>query len=252
MLNSLVIAFSTYSKIPMPQVEWNEKNSRYSLCFFPFVGMVIGLCALAGVYVLDLLDCGKTLRAVFLTVLPLLISGGIHMDGFLDTVDAKSSWKGPEEKLKILKDPHTGAFAIIYGIVYLLIVFGLFGELTEQGLRCVALGYVYSRALSGFSVTAFRKAKKDGMAAASADAAAANGKTVLALEAAACALGLVILSPVCGAVCALCGLLCLLYYRNMAYRLFGGITGDLAGYFLQICELMILLCAVAVGKLLAL
>ena len=41
-LKSLALAFSMYSKIPMPRVEWNEKNMRYALCFFPFVGAVNG------------------------------------------------------------------------------------------------------------------------------------------------------------------------------------------------------------------
>ena len=40
--NSLIIAIAMYSKIPMPQAEWNEKNMRYAMCFFPVVGVVIG------------------------------------------------------------------------------------------------------------------------------------------------------------------------------------------------------------------
>ena len=44
-VNSLIIALSTYSKLPMPQVDWNEDNMRYSMCFFPVVGLVIGLLA---------------------------------------------------------------------------------------------------------------------------------------------------------------------------------------------------------------
>ena len=40
---SIAIAFSMYSKIPMPQFEWKEEDMRYSMCFFPFVGIVIGL-----------------------------------------------------------------------------------------------------------------------------------------------------------------------------------------------------------------
>ena len=42
-IRSLLIAFSTYSRIPVPQVEWNEENRRYSMCFFPLVGLVLGL-----------------------------------------------------------------------------------------------------------------------------------------------------------------------------------------------------------------
>ena len=42
-IRSFVIAFSTYSRIPMPQVEWSDENRKYSMCFFPLIGAVIGL-----------------------------------------------------------------------------------------------------------------------------------------------------------------------------------------------------------------
>lgn len=40
--SSCAIAFSTYSRIPMPQVEWNEANMRHTLAFFPLVGAAVG------------------------------------------------------------------------------------------------------------------------------------------------------------------------------------------------------------------
>ena len=41
-LKSLCLAFSMYSKIPMPNVYWNKENMRYVICFLPLVGAVIG------------------------------------------------------------------------------------------------------------------------------------------------------------------------------------------------------------------
>lgn len=247
MLQSVIIAFSTYSKIPMPRVEWSKKSMKYSMCFFPFVGAVIGLCSYGAYMGFQIIGIGEILQAAFLTVLPLLLTGGIHMDGFLDTIDAKSSYQPAEEKLKILKDPHTGAFAIIYGIVYLMLCFGLFSEMNQTTIPFVALGYVYSRALSGLSVVTFQKAKKDGMAAASADAAQRSVKWILGAEMILCIAGYLLLHPVYGILCVLAGLGSFWYYRRMAYHVFGGITGDLAGYFLQICELMILIVCVVVN-----
>ena len=43
LLESCVIAISMYSKIPMPRVEWKEKNMKYAMCFFPLVGCVNGI-----------------------------------------------------------------------------------------------------------------------------------------------------------------------------------------------------------------
>lgn len=243
-MKSLIIAFSTYSRIPMPKVAWSEEAMKYSMCFFPFVGVVIGFCCY-GIYTgLSFFGTGKILIAAILTVLPILLTGGIHMDGFLDTMDAKNSYRSKEEKLEILKDPHIGAFALIYGVIWFLLTFGLFSEMNHKAIGLAALGYAYSRILSGLSVVWFRKAKQEGMAASAAKAAEKNVKWVLMVEGALCIAGFLLLNPSAGAGCVAVGVLCFLYYRSMAYRIFGGITGDLAGYFLQLCELWLLLTAV--------
>lgn len=249
MLQSLVIAFSMYSKIPMPKVEWSEKNMTYCLGFFPLVGGVIGFCQLLGYYIMNRLAFEKTMAAVLLTVIPILISGGIHMDGFLDTIDAKSSWKSREERLQILKDPHAGAFAIIYGIVYLLVTFGLYTELMGKELPLLSLGYVFERVLSALSLVTFKKARKDGMAVTTANAAKKNVKWILIAEGVICVAVFLYLNPVYGGLAVLAGMLCFISYRHMAYKYFSGTTGDLAGYFLQTCELTMLLVLVVAGKL---
>ena len=249
MLHSLIIAFSMYSKIPMPKVEWNEKNMNYCLGFFPLVGVVIGACQLLGYYIMNRLAFEKTMSAVLLTVIPILISGGIHMDGFLDTIDARSSWRSQEERLKILKDPHAGAFAIIYGIVYLLVTCGLYTEIMGKELPILAVGYAFERVLSGLSLMILKKARKDGMAATTADASKRNVKWMLAIEGVLCVAVLLYLNPVYGALIVLTGGLCFANYRHVAYKYLGGITGDLAGYFLQTCELMMLLVLVVAAKL---
>ena len=55
------------------------------------------------------------------TAIPLIITGGFHADGFLDVSDSLCSYGSREKKLKILKDPHIGAFAVIRLAVYYLI-----------------------------------------------------------------------------------------------------------------------------------
>lgn len=40
--NSFKIAFSMYSKIPMPASDWKKENMRYIMCFFPLIGVIIG------------------------------------------------------------------------------------------------------------------------------------------------------------------------------------------------------------------
>ena len=57
----------------------------------------------------------------------------------------------------------------------------------------------------------------------------------------------IIVGGICGGVVVITTVLIFLWYRHMAVQEFGGVTGDLAGFFLQICELGILLAAV-IGK----
>ena len=93
LFRSLAIAISMYSKIPVPIVEWNEKNMKYAMCFFPVVGAVTGvLQLLTGRILLEYTACGKLFFAIAMALIPVIVTGGIHLDGFADTVDALSSY----------------------------------------------------------------------------------------------------------------------------------------------------------------
>ncbi len=244
MFRAIAVAFSTYSRIPMPRIKWDGKEMRYSICCFPLVGAVIGLISYWCNAGLAAAGTGDILRAAVLTALPLLITGGIHMDGFLDTIDAKNSYGDREERLRILKDPHAGAFAVIYGLVYMLVSFGLFSETGKEQMLYVALGYVYSRILSGLSVVFFRRAKTDGMLADTAAHTDRKAGGILLTELLLCIICMLAVGKgnghIYGAADVAAGLLVFAAYRRMAYRQFGGVTGDLAGYFLQVCELSLL------------
>lgn len=163
-IKSFFIAFSIYSKIPVPQFAWKEEDMRYTLCFFPWVGAVIGLCFLlwnrfAGVYGIP-----STARAAVGAVLPLAISGGFHADGFMDTMDALHSYRDRERKLEILKDSHIGAFAVICFVMYELIYLGAVSMITEkEQILVLAAGFFLSRTLSGIGVVSLRCAKTNGM-----------------------------------------------------------------------------------------
>ncbi len=175
MWNSFKIAFSMYSKIPMPQSEWTDENMSLAMCFFPWVGAVIGLASWV-VYQAGgwLADRQETLSSgipgssnLFLTILlvliPIFITGGIHLDGFLDTQDALSSYQPMERRLEILKDSHAGAFAIISCSVYFLAYTGIYSMLTAHAAKVIAISFMLSRTLSGLSVICFPQArKKDG------------------------------------------------------------------------------------------
>ena len=238
-IKSICVAFSMYSKIPMPRVEWNEKNMKYAMCFFPLVGAVIG-----GLMLLVRFLCGRfgfntSVYAVVMTALPVLVSGGIHTDGFIDTVDALSSYGDKEKKLEILKDPHTGAFAIIACGSYFLAAFGIWTEAKSLDIGILGIGFILSRTLSGFGVCKFPCAKKSGLAATFAEAADRKRCTiVLIIEMILCMAAMIWLDPLRGAFACAAAVLVCLGCRHLSMQKFGGITGDTQGFFLQVCELV--------------
>lgn len=250
MLRPLIIAFSMYSRIPMPTVDWDKDSMRYAICFFPFVGLVIGALEMAVFLLLEMIGLGRTLTACVLAAVPLLVTGGIHMDGFMDTADALSSHADRERKLEIMKDPHIGAFAVIYFGVYTLIYTGLLSEMGKESVAVFSLGFFLSRALSGIFFTAFPNAKSTGLAAKWSEMTSKrNAVIIMCAEAVVCVLlmlaankGQALLAVIFSAVISL-------YHRHNCIKNFGGITGDLAGYFLQLEELGILLACVIGGRL---
>ena len=100
--NSFKIAFSMYSKIPMPKSQWTKENMRYIMCFFPLIGAVIGgLTWLWGTWGMELVQ-SRLLYVILLVLIPVFVTGGIHLDGLLDTADALNSYQPRERKLEIL------------------------------------------------------------------------------------------------------------------------------------------------------
>ena len=251
MLKSMLIAFSMYSKIPVPKTEWNEKSMRYTMCFFPLVGVVIGALMYAAGTLILMADIKPVLKAAVMTVIPVMLTGGIHLDGFLDTMDAIGSWAPKEKRLEILKDSNSGAFAVIGGCVYFVLSLGIWSEMSLDMLKSALPVFVLSRALSGLSVVSFPMAKNTGLAAMFSNAAHKRRvRIVMLLWIALTAACMVVINPLTGAAAVLCAAAVFAYYYFMSKKNFGGITGDLAGYFLQVCELVcIAACMVMCGIL---
>jgi len=237
-----MIAFSMYSKIPMPQFIWEDEDRKRAMFFFPLVGAAVGALFYMAFFLMVWLGLGTVFRSAILTALPIFVTGGIHMDGFLDTCDARASYGDRERKLEILKDSHTGAFAVIKGALYLLLYFAACTELTVRPARALCIGFVLSRALSGFAAVTFPEARKKGMLSDFVrDAKKGRIARVMGGYAAVSAGLMVWAAGACGMAMALLAVLVFLYYRHVALQEFGGVTGDLAGYFLQLCELFMAL-----------
>lgn len=248
LVQAFIIAFSMYSKIPMPKMDWTEKGMKYAICFFPAVGAVVGIIMYAAGVLLHMAGVSPLLFGCIMTVIPVFITGGIHLDGFLDTMDGISSYADKQKRLEILKDSNSGAFAIIGGLVYFTLSVGFFSEVTDRMLPIIAVGFMLSRALSGFAMVTFPKARKNGLVATFSNGADQKIVRITMIIYVIIALATAFYISIPGAVILMvtAAVMFIYHYWNCMHN-FGGITGDLAGFFLQIFELLVVIVLV-IGK----
>jgi adenosylcobinamide-GDP ribazoletransferase len=238
----MVLALSTFTRVPLPIMEFDDKAMRMSIAFLPLAGVLIGGVAWGWQSLCRVMGFSPVLFAAVAALLPILVTGGIHMDGYCDTVDALAAQSDKARTLEILKDPHTGAFAAIWLCAYLLACFAVLYELLLRGLDAgLSFAYILSRCFAAMNALTMPNARKDGLLAAftqKADRRAAA--VILALFAVFGSSGLLWASSWRGlAGLAFCAAVTA-WYRRMAIRRFGGATGDTTGYHLQITELTLL------------
>ena len=243
-IKAFIIAFSIYSRIPMPQFKWEEEDMKYNLCFLPFVGAVIGALVFLGGMVLERFEIPLVAMVCIISVIPLIITGGFHVDGFLDVTDALSSFKPKEEKLRILKDPHIGAFAVtgfaIYGLIWIASLMIICDDNLRYDSIFIAAVFVLARIMTAISSVALKKAKDNGMLA---NETRKNGRIQLVImiaELMAVLAVLILIDPFVTIILAAVSGLFFAYYRFKSYKEFGGVTGDTAGYYVCVSELLMM------------
>ncbi|MEG0692244.1 MAG: adenosylcobinamide-GDP ribazoletransferase [Oscillospiraceae bacterium] len=246
LLSGLVTALSMYSIMPMPQIEWNKNTMKYAMCFFPLIGFIIAGVVYGFTLLCKFLGLNAMLFASVLVLIPIIISGAIHLDGLIDTGDAVYSRLPKERKLEILKDPHVGAFGVILCVGYFILSFGVAGQFYENTslLLILCLGYVLSRSYSALAIVTFQTAKNSGLAYIFSDNASKKTvKYTSILYIILSVIGMLFVNVVCGIIAIVLSVIGFWLFKTFCYKQFGGLTGDLAGYLLCILEFMMLVIA---------
>lgn len=241
-MSGMKFAFSLYSRIPVWGLRWEEEDASLTMCCFPIVGLALGSGMFGLYYLFDWLtyqgwNLHEITKTIGFVLFPIFFTGGIHMDGFLDTQDAIHSNLPKEERLRILKDVHTGAFALLSCSVYFLMLLGVYANLRLENLLGICLTFPLSRTMTGLFLFLLPQARKEGMLK---ELSAGWDKKVSLIVLGVYLLTLIVLLLLQGRVgvgILLGAMLSVLYFRHLALAKFGGITGDLCGYFLQVSEL---------------
>ena len=118
-MKSFLRALSFLTILPLGQISLSEeKELARSMAFFPLAGLVIGLLLAIGYYLLSLI-LPKSVTLWLTIGLLALLTRGLHLDGFADTMDGLASAGSKERILEVMRDSHIGAFGVI-GLILLI------------------------------------------------------------------------------------------------------------------------------------
>jgi len=122
----LIGAIVFYTRFPVPAI---VPYQIYRIArFAPLVGLLIGAGLLLGNICLTGLRLSGFSRAVILVCLWVALTGGLHLDGVMDTADGLAV-QDPKQRLRVMEDSHTGAFGAIAGILLILLKVAALTEL---------------------------------------------------------------------------------------------------------------------------
>lgn len=230
MFQALAMCLSTFTVIPVPQRDWNEDARGLMPVCLPVVGVVVGLLW----YLLVLLG-GRlvpAIQAALIVSLPWILTGFSHLDGFMDTSDALLSWRPLEQRLRILKDPHAGAFAIVSMALLAIFSYAAAASLAWHDMRGLLFVPVISRCCSAFCVLTLRPLKHSEYLGAQDDAVARVATVLMwVIEIALAAIWLK-----GQALALLFETIAYALAMSFGYRTLKGMSGDVAGYALAIAE----------------
>ena len=237
-INSFLIVLSFISIIPIPQKffpEWTPKNLRWFCVMLPVVGVIFGLLWAALWSVLSWPGLSPLLRGFMMMILTLALTGGLHLDGLMDTCDAIFSHRDRETRLKILSDTHAGSFAVMSCVIILMAKTLLFSELltlTPNPLSLIPIP-IYSRLGMAILLNNLPFAKSSGLAVILGSSRNKRDNIFLVII-------FVMLSIVSIKIIPAMMILCVTIHVIICVKIFGGITGDLLGAFVEASEVIML------------
>ena len=246
-IKGFIMSLGMYSIIPVPKKSWDDKCMHVLIPALPLVGVLIGFLWYGLSFVVSSLPFPLMIKSIFILFIPFILSGFIHLDGYMDTADAVFSRRSIDEKKRILKDPHVGAFAVIALAGLILFQFGAVYTIIEsqKDLLIFVLIPVVSRCIAGIAALRLKSVFETGYIKSYKKGTKIGHTVFICILIALCGtvawlmLGITAL-PLLAAVAT--GIITTCYL----YKQFQGISGDLSGCIITVSELAALLCMAVV------
>lgn len=234
LLHAFAMCQSMFCVLPCPGNIWDEKARNKMLLFLPLVGLEIGVIWYGCWLLCSLLRLPQLLRGLVIAACPYLLTGFMHLDGFMDVTDAVKSWRDLARRREILKDSHVGSFSVISVALLMLAQFACAASLPADGCPAVLILIpVISRCGSALAVTRLQAMSTSQYA--SQEKPRSHSLILCSVAIFSTGLGLVLWKK-SGIALITCAFGYGLALRR-AYRSLEGMNGDVAGYALTMAEL---------------
>ena len=233
------MSLGMFCAIPLPFHMWDDTCISLMLPCFPLIGILLGMIwwGLAELFVFSGIHI--VLAAAVLTVTPFLLTGFLHLDGYMDTSDAVLSRRPLEDKLRILKDPHKGAFAVIMLAVLFILQFGAVYAAVDLGKSFMPLVFitVISRCCSSMSLLCLNTMPQSGYANMFRQNVRMPHKAFVIVLAGSTVAASYLFAGLLGLAAVISAILAFIGAMTYSYKEFKGVSGDLTGFSLVVCEL---------------
>ena len=237
-MNSFLVGLQFLTRIRIVrQTVWTAEDFGRSTRFFPLVGLVLGICyALAAWTLISVLGM-RALTAALLLILPLILTGGLHADGFMDTADGVFSGRERERKLEIMKDSRVGSFGVVAFVLLMFLQFALLLDMSPPLLVSVFFVMpIIGRMAMVLAVSCFPYARADGMGKTFADMADRRTVAIAAVTTSVLVIPIGLLATLALVV----GIVFALLFCRWMTAILGGVTGDVYGAATVLTETIVL------------
>jgi len=131
--------------------------------FLPLVGLLIGIYLSLVAFILAQFHLTQLLLAAILTFKWLWLTGGLHMDGLMDTADGIFSHRSKERMLEIMQDSRVGNFAVLVAITVITLKILTLSSL-NLGVCIIAIMLIpgWARACEVYAIGKFVYAREFG------------------------------------------------------------------------------------------
>lgn len=220
-----------------------------SMAWFPLVGALQGAILVLSYYVLSTLF-PESLTAGLLILILVLTNGGLHLDGFADTVDGLAGGKTPEDRLRIMRDSATGAIGVVFVVLILLIKFLAVQELPyEAKAQALFLFPVVGR--WAMVPMAYWSPYARATGGVGSVFASNSRKTLFKATMVTVALSALLLGVLSLVIIALLAVIIYLFASFFRKKI-GGVTGDVFGFQSEVAEVFFLAAVIAMLNILSL